>query len=105
MGATKDVKGPIIRILFGYGGRDEVVLATQAIANLVKNDELNVNEITPDLFESHLCVQQPLDCLVRTSGEKRLSGFLPWQSCYAELIFAEKYWPQLRYEDFDQFLE
>lgn len=100
---TENVKGLEVNVLFGYGGRQEIVLATKEIAKQIQENKLNVEDIDEKLFEDQLQVKT-LDCVVRTSGERRLSGFLPWQSTYAELIFVDKFWPEMTEEDFDHVL-
>lgn len=88
--------GMILNLCIAYGGREELVDATRAIAKKVKEGKLELSEITPEVFEQHLYVPilPPVDLMIRTSGEVRSSGFLPWQICYAEFYFPEIYWPE-----------
>jgi len=82
-------------IAFNYGGRDEIVRAAQRIAELVKAGELDANDITEQTVSDHLDtagIPDP-DLVIRTSGEQRMSNFLPWQSAYSELVFVPCYWP------------
>jgi len=94
---SKTNTGLIVNVCLDYGFKDEMVHATQAIAKAVQNG-LAVEAIDESLLESHLYTHPlpPVDLVIRTSGERRLSNFLLWQSAYAELYFTETYWP-----DFD----
>ncbi len=82
-------------ICFNYGGQQEIVHAAKEIALLVKDGNLNIDDITPQLFEQHLYTKEigPIDLLIRTSGEERTSNFLPWQLAYSEFIFTPVLWP------------
>ncbi len=83
-------------IAFNYGSRDEIVTAVKLIAAKIGNGELCANEITPELISNHLDtadIPDP-DMIIRTSGEKRLSNFLMWQSAYSELVFVDCLWPE-----------
>lgn len=88
---------------FAYGGRAEIVDAAKTIAKKVKDNELNLDDVTESTFEkylytSHMTKQDP-DMIIRTSGEERLSGFLLWQAAYSELLFLDVYWPDFRLID------
>jgi tritrans,polycis-undecaprenyl-diphosphate synthase [geranylgeranyl-diphosphate specific] len=98
--ATKDYKNHFLNIAIAYGGQNELVDAVKKIGEKIKNGSLNVDEIDKkeiesNLYTSHLPQSSP-DMILRTSGEKRLSGFLMWQSAYSELIFMDIYWPEFR---------
>jgi tritrans,polycis-undecaprenyl-diphosphate synthase [geranylgeranyl-diphosphate specific] len=85
---------------FAYGGRAEIVDATKRIAKEVRDNELDIDDITESTFEkylytSHMTKQDP-DMIIRTSGEERLSGFLIWQAAYSELFFLDVFWPDFR---------
>lgn len=88
---------------FAYGGRAEIVDAAKKIAEKVKKGELEINDVTEDIFEKHLytshMTKQDPDMIIRTSGEERLSGFLLWQAAYSELLFLDVYWPNFRFID------
>ena len=86
-----------------YGGRYEIVNAF----NQIIKDNPDKKEITIDDIESHLYTKglADPDIIIRTSGEKRLSGFLPWQSVYSELFFIDKFWPDFSQEDFKKIIE
>ena len=103
MERTKNNTGVTFNIALNYGGRDEITKATKQIAKKVKNGEIEVEEITPELISNNLYTkgQPDPDLIIRTSGEKRLSGFLIWQSIYAEILFIEKNWPDFNEKDLD----
>lgn len=98
--ATKDYDNHYLNIAIAYGGQNELVDAIKKIATKIKEGSLDVNAIDKDVIESclytsHLPQSSP-DMILRTSGEKRLSGFLVWQSAYSELVFMDVYWPEFR---------
>lgn len=103
MERTKNNTGVTFNIALNYGGRDEIVKATQKIATLVKNGEIKIEEITEQIIEENLYTrgQPDLDLIIRTSGEKRLSGFLTWQSVYSEILVIDKNWPDFEEKDLD----
>lgn len=82
-----------------YGGQWDMVNAAKQIAKDVELGLLAADNISEDLFHSHTALSDlpPVDLLVRTGGEYRISNFLLWQSAYAELYFSELLWP-----DFDE---
>lgn len=93
-----------LNIAANYGGCWDIVQATKQIANKVKNNEIESEEITEQYFQQHLITQdQPqVDLLIRTSGEQRISNFLLWQIAYAELCFLNVLWPDFNEQDFNQ---
>jgi undecaprenyl diphosphate synthase len=86
-------------VALNYGGQDELVRATQAIAVRVAAGEIAPAAITAQLLEAGLDTADlpPVDLIIRSSGEQRLSNFLLWQAAYAELWFTPVLWP-----DFDE---
>ncbi|MBH1992344.1 MAG: isoprenyl transferase [Sphingomonadaceae bacterium] len=98
MARTAGNSGPIIAIALNYGAQDEMVRATQQLAQRVAAGEMTADEIDIDKIEAALDTADlpPLDLLIRTSGEQRLSNFMLWQAAYAELYFTDMLWP-----DFD----
>ena len=87
-------------IAFNYGGRDEIVRATRRIADAAARGELPSEDVTPEIFARYLDtagIPDP-DLVIRTSGEQRMSNFLPWQSAYSELVFLPCYWPDFTRE-------
>ena len=90
-----------LHIAMSYGGRAEILSATNA---LLKDGATNVTE---EEFSKKLW-SYPMpdpDILIRTGGDQRLSGFLPWQSVYSELFFVNAYWPEFQQEEFASIIE
>ncbi len=104
MERTKNNTGVTFNIALNYGGRDELIKATRKIAELAKNNEIQLEDISEETIQDNLYTkgQPDLDLLIRTSGEKRLSGFLPWQSTYAEILFIDKNWPDFEEKDLEE---
>jgi undecaprenyl diphosphate synthase len=88
-----------LTICLDYGSYDEITTAVKRVAMSVKNNDLNIDDITPEIIENNLFTKDypKLDLLIRTSGEIRISNFLLWQLGYAELYFTDVFWP-----DFDE---
>ncbi len=97
---TKNYDDHYLNIAIAYGGQNELVDAVKKIGTKIKEGSLDVNQIDKDVIESSLYTshlpQSSPDMILRTSGEKRLSGFLLWQSAYSELVFMDVYWPEFR---------
>jgi undecaprenyl diphosphate synthase len=88
-------------IAFNYGGRDEITRAARKLAKSVEAGLLAADEVTQDLFAEYLDtagIPDP-DLVIRTSGELRLSNFLPWQAAYSEFVFLPCYWPDFSRND------
>lgn len=90
-----------LNMLFCYGGRQEIASAAKQLVNDVLAKKLSVDEITPEQIQKRLWTAgtPDPDLVIRTGGEKRLSNFMPWQSTYSELLFIDKYWPEITYND------
>ena len=99
---TKNNNKIFFNICLNYGGKAEIVRATQLIAQEVKDGKLDIKDITEDKFEDYLYTNglPPVDLLIRTSGELRTSNYMPWQLAYAEFIFPETPWPDFTKEEF-----
>lgn len=82
----------ILNICINYGAKDEIVRAIKKLAN---DKDANISLLTPETFENYLDTKglPPVDLLIRTSGEMRLSNFMLWQLAYAEFIFTPTMWP------------
>ena len=103
---SKGIKGVVVNVAIGYGGRSEIADAVKALiidgakagksAQEIAKD-VNVDEISRFLYTAGL--PDP-DLVIRTSGEQRLGGFLLWQSAHSEFYFCEAYWPDFRRIDF-----
>ncbi len=104
---SKNKKGIHLTIAMNYGGRDEIKRAVQSIAQLVKDGELAVEDITEELISKHLDSYPTPDpeLIIRTSGELRTSNFLLWQSAYSEYYITDKLWPDFTLEDFKLAIE
>lgn len=88
-----------VNIALAYGGRNDIINATKKIIN----EKVKAEEITEESFKNYLTTgdMPDVDLLVRTSGEKRISGFMLYNMAYAELYFVEKHWPSFKAEDLD----
>lgn len=98
---TASCDGMVFTLALGYGAHAEIVRAAKRIALEVQQGRRAVEEIDEALFATYLDTfgLPDVDLLVRTSGEKRLSNFLLWQSAYAELYFTPVLWPDFRSDD------
>lgn len=99
---TKNNTGVKFNVAINYGGRDEIITAVKNIAQQVKDGSLSVEQIDDKIFEDNLYTQNlpPVDLMIRTSGDMRLSNFLLWQSAYAEFWFTKTNWPDFTPEEF-----
>ncbi|WP_041139090.1 isoprenyl transferase [Beduini massiliensis] len=98
---TKNNTGLILCFAFIYGAQDEILCAVKDIVKDVKEGAISEDEISEELFESYLMSADlpPLDYMIRTSGECRLSNFMLWQMAYAEMYFSDVYWPDFDVEE------
>lgn len=87
-----------LTLALSYGGREELVQAAKSIAEDVKAGRLELEAVTEDELERRTFTHDlpPLDLIIRTSGEMRLSNFLLWQAAYAELVVVDSPWPEFR---------
>jgi undecaprenyl diphosphate synthase len=92
---TKDRHTMTLNICFDYGSHTEILEAVKKISQEYKNDEITLDDITVETMNQHLYTKDlpPLDLLIRTSGEERISNFLLWQLAYSELYFTNVHWP------------
>ena len=92
-----------INMCINYGGRAEIVDGIQKIITQGKTvEEINEDMVSASLWTNG--IPEP-EMIVRTSGEKRLSGFLAWSGVYSELMFIDHHWPDFSVEDLDACLE
>ncbi|HEX5751445.1 MAG TPA: isoprenyl transferase [Archangium sp.] len=94
--------GMVLTLALSYGGREELAQAARRMAEAACKGELTPAQLDTQTFESYLWTNglPPLDLVVRTSGEQRISNFLLWQLAYAELCFSDVLWPDFRTEAF-----
>ncbi len=104
---TTQSTGLNLTLAFDYGAQEEICNAARELARAAMEGRLDPEAITPDLFATRLFTHglpEP-DLIIRTSGERRLSNFLLWQSAYAELLFVDTLWPDFNGLEFTQALE
>ena len=94
---TKECKENILALCFNYGGKQEIVDAVNKI-----DGEVTVDKIEENLYHPEV---PPVDMVVRTSGEQRISGFMLWRMAYSEMLFLDKKWPDMTKEDVSMVLE
>ncbi|MBO5397333.1 MAG: isoprenyl transferase [Clostridia bacterium] len=104
---TKNNTGTSFNIALNYGGRDEIVKATQKIAKQVQDGVLSIEDINEEVLSNNMYTYDmpDPDLMIRTSGELRTSGFLMWQLAYTEFLFVDKYWPDFTEKDLDDAIE
>lgn len=97
---TQDFGARTINLALGYSGRAEILDAAKSLALDAKRGNIDLEKLDEQDFEKYLYLnlQEP-DLVIRTSGEKRTSGFLPYQSAYSELYFCQHYWPEFTEQD------
>jgi undecaprenyl diphosphate synthase len=95
--STRNLTGGTLLLCFNYGGKQEIVDAVKQCMR----DGLTEDEITEEAITKRLYVPEapPIDLVIRTSGEQRLSNFMLWRSAYSEFMFIKKYWPDMTKED------
>ena len=98
---SKDRDGMVLNLAMNYGGRSELVMATKAIAEKVKNGEISAEEIDEKMISDNIYTagQPDPDLIIRPSGEYRTSNFLLWQSAYSEYVIMDKLWPDFDFND------
>lgn len=100
---TKNNKSGIFNICINYGGQDEIIDTIKRISSKVKNNEIDIEDINKDIVEDNLYQQiPPIDLLIRTSGEYRISNFMLWQMAYSELYFTNTYFPDFKEKEFEK---
>lgn len=101
--ATKNNAKGILNICINYGGHSEIVNATKKICQLVVDNKLSIDDINEESFNHYLFNDlPPVDLLIRTSGEVRISNFMLYQLSYAEMYFPKTYFPAFDKDEFDK---
>lgn len=103
---TKDNTNGTLNICLNYGGQDEIVDMTKKVALMVKNGEIDIDDIDKELVRKNLYEDlPPIDLVIRTSGEQRISNFMLYQSSYAEYYFPTTLFPDFDASEVDKALE
>lgn len=103
MERTKNNKNGILNICLNYGGQEEVIDAAKKIATDYKDGKIDIEEINKTNFSAYLYQNlPPLDLLIRTSGELRISNFMLFQMAYAELYFTDTFFPDFKEVELDK---
>ena len=103
---TLNNTGGILNICLNYGGQTEIVDTTKKLINDVLDGKLKTEDITQEIFMKNLYNDlPPMDFLIRTSGEIRVSNFMLFSLAYAEMYFPNTYFPNFKESEFDKALE
>lgn len=103
---TLNNTGGVLNICLNYGGQTEIVDTTKKLINDVLDGKLKTEDITPEIFMKNLYNDlPPMDFLIRTSGEIRVSNFMLFSLAYAEMYFPHTYFPDFKKDEFDKALE
>ena len=104
MELTKNNTKGNLTLALSYGSQKEILNAVKELCKKVKNGDISENDIDEHLFEQHLYTKElpPVDLLIRTSGEVRVSNFMLWQIAYSEMQFIDVLWPDFTKETFFQ---
>ena len=97
MKASANNRGMTLCLALSYGGRETIATAAKDLARAVARGDVDPDDIDPELFGRYLptsTILPPLDLLIRTSGERRVSNFFLWELAYAELSFSPVMWPE-----------
>lgn len=100
---TKNNTKGIFNVCLGYSGQQEICDMTKKLCELYKNGSLQLEDITPEFVQANLYQDlPPVDLMIRTSGENRLSNFMMFQNSYAEFYFPKVYFPDFSREEFEK---
>lgn len=100
MERTKHHDRFIVNFAMAYGGRAEIVDAVNIMVRDVQEGKLKASEINEKRLNDYMYLVRDCDMIIRTGGDRRLSGFLLWRGEYSELFFINKFWPEFEKEDF-----
>ncbi|MEY8215618.1 MAG: polyprenyl diphosphate synthase [Colwellia sp.] len=100
---TENNTGLTLSVAANYGGRWDITTAAKKLATQVANNDMSVDDITEESLHQYTCLANlpPLDLLIRTGGDFRISNFLLWQAAYAELYFTDTLWPDFNEQQFE----
>ena len=103
---TRINSGMVLTLALNYGGKEEIIDAVKAITHKVKNSIISPEKVDESTIIEHLYTHNlpPVDLLIRTSGEERISNFLLWHIAYAELYFTKTLWPDFKKKDLQKAL-
>jgi tritrans,polycis-undecaprenyl-diphosphate synthase [geranylgeranyl-diphosphate specific] len=99
MEKTEGNNGLIVNMCMAYGGRAEITDAAKRMVIDAQKGKISEKDVNDETMKKYLYMAEEPDLIIRTGGEKRLSGFLLYQSSYSELFFIEKFWPEFEKED------
>lgn len=104
---TAQNKAVTLCVALSYGGRQEIVQAAKNIARKVADGKIKVDDINMEIFADNLYTKNipDPDLLVRTSGEQRISNYLPWQTAYSEFYFSDTLWPDFSVGELKKIIE
>lgn len=103
---TKDNKNGILNICINYGGQEEIVDATKKIVKDIENGKLKEEDLNKEIFNEYLYQDlPPIDLLIRTSGEYRVSNFMLYQMSYSEFYFTDTLFPDFKESELDKAIE
>jgi undecaprenyl diphosphate synthase len=97
----------VVNVAANYGGRWDITQATKKLATLVAAGKLKIEDINEQLLNSVICLAElpPVDLLIRTGGDQRISNFILWQLAYAEFYFSDVLWPDFDGREFQYALD
>ncbi|WP_105628302.1 (2E,6E)-farnesyl-diphosphate-specific ditrans,polycis-undecaprenyl-diphosphate synthase [Cronobacter malonaticus] len=100
---TSQNTGLTLNIAANYGGRWDIIQGVQQLAAQVQEGLLRPDQIDEEMLSKQICMHElaPVDLVIRTGGEHRISNFLLWQIAYAELYFTDVLWPDFDEQDFE----
>lgn len=100
---TQNNTGLVLNVCLNYGGHSEIIDTTKKLCQKVIDGEISINDINEETFESNLYQElPPIDLLIRTSGEYRVSNYMLWQMSYSELYFTDVLFPDFDEIEFDK---
>ena len=104
---SADNTDAVLALHFNYGGHAEIIDAAKHLAADVKSGRVELANISDENFSRYLYHPElpEIDLMMRTSGEKRVSGFSLWRIAYSELMFLDKKWPDMNEDDIDNILD